>query len=119
MSDSMSDTHTQYLSVEYRFTPPWRVEMMPWHRQAISFVYGVGVIMIALLALEQGHGKWVILGVVGMSMLTLMLIFGVEIERVQIGRIGRIEFADRNDSSNDDPTLAEAEEVIKEAEEDE
>jgi len=56
--------------------------MIPWHRQVISLIYGIGVIMIALWALEQGQGRFVVLGVVGMSMLTLMLIFGVEISEV-------------------------------------
>jgi len=81
------------------------VQMIPWHRQVISLIYGIGVIMIALWALEQGQGRFVVLGVVGMSMLTLMLIFGVEISEVRIGNVGRIEFTDtgreRRDKGDD------------------
>jgi hypothetical protein len=40
--------------------------------------------LIALWALQQGTGPYVILGVVGMSMLTLMLIFGVEIDEIRV-----------------------------------
>jgi len=88
----MSVARTRICSVEYRINPKWQMQMIPWHRQLISLIYGLGVIMIALWALEQGQGPYVVLGVVGMSMLTLMLIFGVEINTVQIGSVGRIEF---------------------------
>jgi len=91
--------------IQYRIDPRWRMKMIPWHRQLISLIYGVGVIMIALWALEQGQGRFVVLGVVGMSMLTLMLIFGVEISEVRIGNVGRIEFTDtgreRRDKGDD------------------
>jgi len=80
------------------------MDMIPWHRQVISLIYGLGVIMIALWALEQGQGPYVVLGVVGMSMLTLMLIFGVEIDSVQVGDFGRIEFTNMevDESESDD-----------------
>jgi len=53
-----------------------------------------------LWALEQGSGPYVVLGVVGMSMLTLMLIFGVEIESVTIGNVGEIQFTDTEANEN-------------------
>lgn len=68
--------------------------MTTWYRQLLSTIYGLGVMLIALWALEQGSGPMVILGVVGMSMLTLMMIFGVEVSEVHIGNVGRIEFTD-------------------------
>jgi len=99
----MSVARTRICSVEYRINPKWQVDMIPWHRQLISLIYGIGVIMIALWALEQGQGPYVVLGVVGMSMLTLMLIFGVEISEVHIGDFGRIEFTDTGtDDGGDD-----------------
>lgn len=98
----MSVLRTRVCSVQYRFNPRWDVTMIPWHRQLISLIYGLGVIMIALWALEQGQGPYVILGVVGMSMLTLMLIFGVEVERVKIGNVGIIEFSDSDNDTDDD-----------------
>jgi len=89
--------------------------MMSWHRRVISLIYGLGVIMIALWALEQGQGTYVVLGVVGMSMLTLMLIFGVEIDEVQIGSVGHIAFSN-TDQSESDTSLTEAKEIVNDAE---
>lgn len=96
----MSVATTRGIAVEYRINPRWEVKMIPWHRQLISLIYGIGVIMIALWALEQGQGPWVILGVVGMSFLTLMLIFGVEIDSVRIGNVGEIQFTDTSGNNN-------------------
>jgi len=97
----MSVARTRFASVEYRINPRFSMDMIP---QVISLIYGLGVIMIALWALEQGQGPYVVLGVVGMSCLTLMLIFGVEIDRVQIGDFGRIEFTntETDDGGSDD-----------------
>jgi hypothetical protein len=78
------------------------MDMMPRHRQVISLIYGLGVIMIALWALAQGTGPYVILGVVGMSCLTLMLIFGVEVERVEIGSVGQVVFTDTGNQNDDE-----------------
>jgi len=97
----MSVARTRNLAVKYRIKPKWNIDMIPWHRQVISLIYGLGVIMIALWALEQGSGPYVVLGVVGMSMLTLMLIFGVEIDSVQIGDFGRIEFTNTGTDDGD------------------
>jgi len=99
----MSVARTRICSVKYRINPKWKMDMIPWHRQVISLIYGIGVIMIALWALEQGQGPYVVLGVVGMSMLTLMLIFGVEISEVHIGNVGYIEFTETSSKpSNED-----------------
>jgi len=98
----MSVYRTKHLSVTYRTNWGTTVKMIPWYRQVISLVYGLGVITIALWALEQGQGKYVVLGVVGMSMLTLMLIFGVEIDQIQIGSVGRIDFTNTGDDTQDD-----------------
>jgi len=100
----MSVARTRICSVKYRINPKWQMEMIPWHRQLISLIYGIGVIMIALWALEQGQGPYVVLGVVGMSMLTLMLIFGVEISEVHIGNVGHIDFTNTgtDDGRGDD-----------------
>lgn len=76
--------------------------MMPWYRQVLSLIYGLGVMLIALWALEQGQGPYVILGVVAMSMLTLTLIFGVEIDHVRLLDKVEIEFTDTTGSSDDD-----------------
>jgi hypothetical protein len=72
------------------------------HRQLLSFVYGIGVTAIALWALNQGSQPTVIIGVVGMSMLTLMLIFGVEIDRVRVLDKVEIEFTDGGSQQESD-----------------
>jgi len=89
-------------AIEYNIDQKWHMRMIPWHRQLISLIYGIGIIMIALWALEQGQGPYVIRGVAGMSMLTLKLIFGVEISEVHIGKVGRIEFTDTSRPDDDD-----------------
>lgn len=91
----MSVARTKHCTVEYR----WSLDMIPWYRQVISLIYGLGVILIALWALEQGSSPVVILGVVGMSLLTLLLIFGVEVDHVDImdGRF-HINFTETDDS---------------------
>ena len=54
--------------------------MKAWYQQVLTLVYGIGIMIIALWALAQGPGSYVILGVMAMSMLTLTLIFGGEID---------------------------------------
>jgi len=98
----MSAVKLPRLRVQYRIHRRFTVKMIPWHRQLISLIYGLGVIMIALWALEQGSGPYVVLGVVGMSMLTLMMIFGVEIESVTIGNVGEIQFTDTSEDKSDE-----------------
>jgi hypothetical protein len=82
------------------------------HRQLLSFVYGVAVTAIALWALNQGSSPTVIVSVVGMSMLTLMLIFGVEIDRIRVLDKVDIEFTDGGDTT-DAPDAPDAVEVDK------
>jgi len=62
----MSVARTRICSVEYRINPKWQMDMIPWHRQVISLIYGIGIVMIALWALEQGQGPYVVLGGVGL-----------------------------------------------------
>lgn len=81
-----------------RYRTRWSMKMIPWYRQVLSLVYGIGVMLIALWALQQGSGPYVILGVVGMSMLTLMLIFGVEIDSITVLDKVNVEFTN---TSND------------------
>lgn len=77
--------------------------MIPWYRQLLSLIYGLGVMLIALWALKQGSGPWVILGVVGMSFLTLMLIFGVEINQIQVNMNGfDVDFSDTGGDRGDE-----------------
>lgn len=75
--------------------------MIPWYRQVLSLIYGLGVMLIALWALEQGQGPWVILGVVGMSCLTLMLIFGIEIDSVKVLDKVEIEFSNTSEDEGE------------------
>jgi hypothetical protein len=79
------------------------------HRQVLSLVYGISVTAIAVLALNQGSTPTVIVPVVGMSMLTLMLIFGVEIDRVRILDKVDIEFTDGPDQQRDSDAPVETE----------
>ena len=58
--------------------------------------------LIALWAIKQGQGPWVILGVVAMSCLTLLLIFGVEIDTIKVGDKLQIDFTDTTQPSSDD-----------------
>lgn len=92
----MSVVRTHNCTVVYR----WDFDMIPWYRQVLSLVYGLGVMLIALWALEQGQGPWVILGVVAMSMITLLLIFGVEIDNIKYGD-KVINFTNTSDDSDE------------------
>ena len=96
----MSVARNAFCAVEYRTR--WSMKMIPWYRQVISLVYGLGVILIALWALEQGGGPYVILGVVAMSMLTLMLIFGIEIDEIRVLDKVQIDFTNTSDKNDDE-----------------
>ena len=61
----MSVTRTRLCTVRYRFKWKWSLDMISWYRQVLSLVYGLGVMLIALWAINQGQGPWMILGVVG------------------------------------------------------
>ena len=98
----MSVTRTRLCTVRYRFKWKWSLDMISWYRQVLSLVYGLGVMLIALWAIKQGQGPWMILGVVGMSCLTLLLIFGVEIDTIKVGDKVQIDFTDTTQASSDD-----------------
>jgi hypothetical protein len=73
------------------------------HRQILALVYGVAVTTLALWALrEGGRSPTVIISVVAMSMLTLMLIFGVEIDRIRVLDKFEIVFSDASDPEDSD-----------------
>lgn len=76
--------------------------MIPWYRQLLSLIYGLGVMLIALWAIDQGSASFVILGVVGMSLLTLMLIFGVEVNSVSVADYVEIDFSTTTSDDDDD-----------------
>jgi hypothetical protein len=67
------------------------------------------VTAIAVLALNQGSSPTVIVPVVGMSMLTLMLIFGVEIDRIRVLDKIEIEFTGSPDQQPDSDAPVETE----------
>lgn len=95
----MSAIQTRRCRIEYR----WCFPVIPWYRQVIALVFGLGVITMALWALEQGTGPWVILGVFGIACLTLMLIFGIEIDRVDVSTNGvSIDFTETGGSNGDE-----------------
>jgi len=77
-----------------KYHTQWDMRMTTWYRQVLSLIYAILVTTIALWALDQGSGPWVILGVVGMSLLTLTLIFGIEIDTVSIGDYIEIDFSE-------------------------
>lgn len=81
----MSAVQFKRLRVRYR----WCLgEMIPWYRQLLALVFGFGVILIALWAIQQGSGRLLITGVAGMAFVTLLLIFGVEVDQIKVGAIG-------------------------------
>lgn len=84
----MSVVQTKRCQIQYR----WCFPVIPWYRQAIALVFGVGVMLIALWAIQQGSGAWLIGSVVGMAFLTLLLIFGVEIDSIEVTDKVRIDF---------------------------
>lgn len=81
----MSVAQFRRLTVRYRWCFG---EMIPWYRQAIALIFGLGVMLIALWAIEQGQGMILITSVAGMAFVALLLIFGVEIDSIQVDSIG-------------------------------
>jgi len=75
--------------------------VIPWYRQILALIFGIGVMAIALLAITEGSGMWTIAGVAGMAFLTLLLIFGVEVDFVEIGSM-RIEFTETTRKEDDE-----------------
>jgi hypothetical protein len=66
--------------------------MIPWYRQLLGLVFGLGVMMIALWAITQGSGAYLIATVAGMAFLSLLLIFGIEVDSVEFGSF-KIDFS--------------------------
>lgn len=77
----MSVARMPTVSVKYRWCFG---QMIPWYRQILALVFGGGVMLIALWAIQQGSGAWMIGTVAGMAFLTLLLIFGVELDTLEV-----------------------------------
>ncbi len=75
--------------------------MIPWYRQLIALVFGLGIMLIALWAIEQQTGGLVIASVAGMAFLSLLLIFGIEVDRIQIGNKLEIDFSNTTETRQD------------------
>ncbi|QAS68866.1 hypothetical protein HFTV1-gp33 [Haloferax tailed virus 1] len=80
----MSVAHVHRFRIRYR----WCFPVIPWYRQAIALIFGVGVMTIALWAIEQGTGPLLIGSVAGMAFLTILLIFGVEVDSIEVDTSG-------------------------------
>jgi len=104
----MSVAKLSRCTVRYR----WCFPVIPWYRQAIALIFGLGVMLIALWGIDQGSGPFMIAMIAGMAMLSLLLIFGVEVDTVDIDTSGlSIDFTNtgvtksktvRKDESNDE-----------------
>ena len=66
--------------------------MIPWYRQVLALIFGLGVMLIALWGIDQGQGALLIGSVVGMAFLSLLLIFGIEVDSVRVGDKIEIDF---------------------------
>jgi hypothetical protein len=86
----MSVTSNNF-QVEWRF-----FKVTPWYRRVLSVLFGIGVIAISLLALSQGSSMWVLGGVSIMAMASLLLIYGIEIQYIELGS-SRIQFNIKDD----------------------
>lgn len=92
----MSYHYNRYIRVKWG-----RITVIPWYRQLLALIFGMGVMAIALLAIVEGSSMWVIGGVAGMAFLTLLLIFGVEVDYLEIGRL-HIEFTGTTRNDDDE-----------------
>jgi len=90
--------------VQYRsFRCEWRVvQLIPWYRQLLALVFGLGVMIVALFGIEEGESGFVIASIVGMSLLTILLIFGVEVNQIKVGNKIEIDFTNTSRSRSDD-----------------
>lgn len=86
--------------VRYHWRDSFNPIMIPWWRQLLSLVFGLGVMLIALFAIKQGSGPVVILGTAGIAMTTLLLIFGIEIDDISIG--GEYVVVNFSDTTSED-----------------
>ena len=103
----MSVVRTRNCTVVYR----WDFIVIPWYRQVLALIFGLGVMLIALWGIDQGQGPLLIGSVVGMAFLSLLLIFGIEVDSVRIGDKVEIDFTstkvtesatERRDESDDE-----------------
>lgn len=67
--------------------------MIPWYRQLLALVFGLGVLLISLWGIDQGNGTILIVSVAGMGFMSLLLIFGIEVDTIEIGEKVQIEFS--------------------------
>jgi len=88
----MSVARTRNCTVVYR----WDFTMIPWYRQLLALVFGLGVMLIALWGIDQGSGPVLIGSVAGMAFLSLLLIFGIEVDSITIGDKVQIDFTSTN-----------------------
>jgi len=58
--------------------------MIPWYRQVLSLILSFGIILITLFGIDQSNGMYLIGAAMAMSFLSLLLIFGVEIEEIKV-----------------------------------
>jgi hypothetical protein len=58
--------------------------MIPWYRQVLALVLSLGIMLIALWGIDKSPGRYVVLGAMAMSFVTLLLVFGVEIDRIEL-----------------------------------
>jgi uncharacterized membrane protein SirB2 len=92
----MSTKHKTHLAVKWG-----RCTVIPWYRQVLALIFGVGVMIIAVWAIDQGQGMWMIIAVAGMAFTTLLLIFGVEVDYIEIAN-SRIEFTNTSKPKDDE-----------------
>lgn len=85
----MSVAKTRYCRVHWR----WLTGMIPWYRQLLALVFGLGVLLISLWGIDQGNGTILIVSVAGMGFMSLLLIFGIEVDTIEIGEKVQIEFS--------------------------
>lgn len=89
----MSAAQTLPCRLRYRTRElKWGLPMIPWYRQLLSLVYGLGIMMIGLYAIDQNSTAWLIGAVVFMSMGTLALVFGVEANHARLTLGDTFEF---------------------------
>lgn len=85
----MSVIRNRYCTIEYGGL----IDVIPWYRQLLALVFGLGVMLIGLWAIQQGSGALLIASVAGMAFMSLLLIFGIEVDSIQIGDKVEIQFS--------------------------
>jgi len=86
----------------------WSVlTVIPWYRQLLALVFGIGVMIISVYSIQQGSGAALITTVAGMAFMTLLLIFGIEVDQIEIGDKVVIDFSDTTVPPKDKETKTE------------